>query len=153
MSQPSNKINPWWILLDNQSTCNIFFNKALLQSVHTTNRWLDVHCNAGVCSTNHIGTLWGFGEVWYNLNSMANILSFSKVLKHFDIAFYKHPTPKFIIYLNGGNKYKFIKSDCGLFYLDTEPILRKQLKCTGEPQDKPPSDLVLINTIADNANK
>mmetsp|Transcript_23255 Transcript_23255/g.28002 ORF Transcript_23255/g.28002 Transcript_23255/m.28002 type:complete len:112 (+) Transcript_23255:505-840(+) len=104
-------------------------------------------------STNQIRTVHAFGKVWYNLNGITNILSFSKVLEHFDITFHKHPVPKFIIHLNGGNKYKFIKSDRRLFYLDTEPILWKQLECTGEPDNESPSDLVFINTVADNANK
>jgi hypothetical protein len=68
------------ILLDNQSTVNIFHNKALLKDIRTT-----THCmracysnNAGwTMVMNLISRLPGYpGEVWYNPgNGTANILS------------------------------------------------------------------------------
>ena len=65
-----------WILLDNQSTVNIFCNKDLLKDVRTTGRSMRIRCNAGWTVANMIRRLPGFpGEVWYYPNGIANILS------------------------------------------------------------------------------
>jgi hypothetical protein len=55
-----------WILLDNQSTVNVFCNKELLVDVRETDRTMVIRCNAGVAQTNMMGRLPGYaGEVWY----------------------------------------------------------------------------------------
>jgi hypothetical protein len=69
-----------WILLDNQLTVNIFRNDELLENICRGDTFMDIHCNAGVTSTNLVGgDLPGYGEVWYNPNGIANILSLSRV--------------------------------------------------------------------------
>lgn len=40
---------------------------------------MDIHCNAGVTSTNLVGGLPRYGEVWYSPNGIANIMSLSRV--------------------------------------------------------------------------
>jgi hypothetical protein len=40
---------------------------------------MDIHCNAGVTSTNLVGDLPGYGKVWFNPNGIANILSLLRV--------------------------------------------------------------------------
>ena len=40
---------------------------------------MDIHCNAGVASTDMIGELHGYGTVWYHPDGIANILSLSRV--------------------------------------------------------------------------
>jgi hypothetical protein len=56
-------INPNWILLDNQSTVDVFYNHRLLRNIRKVNTWMDVHCNAGVTSTNLQGEVPGYGMV------------------------------------------------------------------------------------------
>ena len=68
-----------WILLDNQSTVDVFHNKNLLRNVRKSNTSLNIHCNAGVATTNMIGDLKGYGTVWYHPRGIANILSLSRV--------------------------------------------------------------------------
>ena len=74
-----NKVPDSWILLDNQSTVDIFKNSSLLTNIRTANGTMNVHFNAGVSTTNKIGDLRGYGTVWYIPDGMANILSLSKV--------------------------------------------------------------------------
>jgi hypothetical protein len=72
--QKEGRLPKSWILLDNQSTVNIFSNKSLLENVGATDRVMNIRCNAGVTRTNMIGDLPGFdGKVWYNPNGIANI--------------------------------------------------------------------------------
>jgi hypothetical protein len=68
-----------WILLDNQSTVDVFHNADLLKNIRTGEGHMDIHCNAGVTSTNLIGDLPGYGQVWYHPNGIANILSLKRV--------------------------------------------------------------------------
>ena len=48
---------------------------------------MDIHCNAGITSTNMVGDLKGFGEVWYNPKGIANILPMAVVEKHFRVTY------------------------------------------------------------------
>jgi hypothetical protein len=71
-----------WILLDNQSTVDVFHNKKLLKNIRESDTTMEIHFNAGVTTTNLFGDLTGYGTVWYHPNSIANILSLSRVREH-----------------------------------------------------------------------
>ena len=71
-----------WILLDNQSTVDVFHNKDLLKNIRKNDTSMVIHCNAGVTKTNLVGDLEGYGTVLYHPNGIANILSLSKVKKN-----------------------------------------------------------------------
>jgi hypothetical protein len=59
------EINPWWVILDNCSTVNIFSNRRLLKNIRQINMYVDVKCNAGSRTTNWIGDFPGLPEpVW-----------------------------------------------------------------------------------------
>jgi hypothetical protein len=53
------KIPNTWILLDNQSTIDVFCNPALLENIHKVEESISIHCTAGVTSTDMVGTLAG----------------------------------------------------------------------------------------------
>ena len=48
----SSPIPKTWILLDNQSTVDVFHNGDLLKNIRTSDRTMQIHCNAGVTTTN-----------------------------------------------------------------------------------------------------
>lgn len=70
-----------WILLDNQSTVDVFYNAELLQNIRQVGSSIQIHCNAGITTTNLKGDLPGYGTVWYHPKGIANILSLSRVTK------------------------------------------------------------------------
>jgi hypothetical protein len=64
-----------WILLDNQSIVNVFCNAELLTDIREVDIMLTIHSNAGSSDTRWMGTLRGFGDVWFDPNGIANIVS------------------------------------------------------------------------------
>ena len=53
------KLPSTWILLDNQSTVDVFSNQNLITDIRETSSTMNLHCNAGITSTNMIGELRG----------------------------------------------------------------------------------------------
>ena len=41
-----------WVLLDNQSTIDVFVNRRLLRNIRRINQYMYIHCTAGVTRTN-----------------------------------------------------------------------------------------------------
>jgi hypothetical protein len=110
-----------WILLDNQSTVNVFCNAELLSDIREVDITLTIYSNAGSSDTRWMGTLRGFGDVWFDPNGIANIVNFGDAEdRGFDItndtrngsAFYvTNPTT--------GTVRIFRRSADGLYYSDT----------------------------------
>ena len=135
----SKHIPDTWVLLDNQSTIDVFSNPSLLMNIKSVNRSMSIYCNAGVTKTTQVGTLPGYGEVWYHPTGIANILSFSRVrAKGFNIT-YNNKTDSFNIKGADTTEHTFKKSYQGLYYLDTATNER--------------SGSVFITTVANNKSK
>jgi hypothetical protein len=87
-AQLDSRLPKSWVLLDNQSTVNIFYNKALLRDIMVTNHCMRVCCNVGWMVTNKIRRFPGYpGEVWYNPDGIANIISLIDVEKYFHVRY------------------------------------------------------------------
>jgi hypothetical protein len=121
-----------WILLDNQSTVDVFHNDELLKNIREGDGHMDIHNNAGVTSTNIIGDLPGYGPVWYHPNGIANILSLSRVKQKCRVTFDSQDGNAFTVH----STRTFQQSNRGLYYMET--------KLTGT---------LLVHTVADNKSK
>jgi hypothetical protein len=103
-----------WILLDNQSTVDVFINPRLEKDVRVTDTIMHIHCHSGTSCTRLQASLPGYGTVWFDPKGIANILSLSNLKKTYrvtldsstDDTFYVHKsdgsTRKFVALLNGG---------------------------------------------------
>jgi len=124
--------------------------KELLTDIRIGTGTMDIHCNAGITSTNLIGELPGYGTVWLHQGGIANIFSLSRMTKQGYHDTYDS---------EGGNQFKVIKSDRkfrifkesdhGLFYLDTvADRVEDRFDLTDDE-----SRVALINTVDDNCSK
>jgi hypothetical protein len=51
----------------------------MLTSICKVEDKVEIHCTAGTVSTNLMGALNGYGDVWYHADGIANILSLSQI--------------------------------------------------------------------------
>ena len=105
-----------WLLLDNQSTENIFSNKDYLINIWNVNTTLDLALSGGQLTTNYQGDFPGFGTVWYNPNGITNIVSQAMVEDMgYDVEYDKH-IKQYIVTGKRG-KIFFKRSPEGLYYM------------------------------------
>ena len=129
-----------WILLDNQSTVDVFQNAKLLSNIWKNATSMTIHCNAGVTTTSMVGDLSGYGTVWYHPSGIANILSLARVKEHgFHVTYDSTANNEFKLIKPTGGTRIFKQSERGLFYFDTLDVTSN---------DK--SNLMFVNTVEAN---
>ena len=131
-----------WLLLDNQSTIDVFVNRWLLKNIRQIGQYMYIHCTAGVTRTNLVSELPGDGTVWFHPDGIANILSLSRVKTKYQITFDSDENNEFIVHKPDGSTRNFKESSHGLYYHDTSTVVTGVAK-TG---------MVLVTTVADNAS-
>ena len=111
-----------WILLDNQSTIDVFKSKKLLADITKSPNTMTINCNAGSATTNQVGELPGYGQVWYHPSGIANILSLARVREKGFKVEYDHDRNCFTIMKDGDKPHVFYQSPRGLYFLDTSQV-------------------------------
>jgi len=68
-----------WVLLDSPSTVSVFCNAKLLTNIRPCTILLIVLTNGGCQVSKQVGKICNLGTVWYNPQSLANILSLAEI--------------------------------------------------------------------------
>ena len=100
-----------WILLDSQSTVDMFSNPKLLDNIRYAKR---LNCNAGKAIVTKKGNLKGYGTAGYHLGGIANILSLNNVQKKYKVTY--DSSANTIVHTDGTNRV-FMPSKKGAILL------------------------------------
>jgi hypothetical protein len=135
-------INQNWVLLDSESTVNIFSNKKFLKNIRRcdTEQGLRVHRNGRFQDTCMIGDLPGFGPVWYKKGSLANILlSLAAVRKICRITMDTLEEMAIVVHKHNGNKMIFWRAVtvCTTMTLKVKPHQQTTRSSTRYKQTSP----------------
>ena len=118
-SQPPRcSIPDTWVLLDSQSTISVFRNASLLSNIRPSTHPLTVYTNGGHQVSRLLGDIPNFGEVWYNPQSLANILSLAAVRQRCRITMDTAGDPSISVHRRDGSVMIFRESAMGLYYFD-----------------------------------
>jgi Zinc knuckle len=109
-----------WILLDSQSTIDFFQCGNLLHNIHQSATSMDIHSNSGMTTTNLVGEYPGDGEVWYDPNGIANILSMLRMVGlGYTVTYSSADGNAFTVTSPDGSHYGiFRQSPRGLYYME-----------------------------------
>ena len=139
-----NLIPHTWILVDSQSTVSVFKNRRLLSNIRLSFKTLRVHTNGGTQTSTEMGTVKNFGDVWFNTNSLANILSMAHVRKVCRITMDTSLEAAITVHRQDGSHMKFREYQSGLYYFDTAaPTTQPNLTSLSQ-------DYLFLNTVAIN---
>ena len=108
-------IDPSWILLDSQSTISVFNNRDMLTNVRRSPHVLRAITNGGFQDSNMIGEFPNLGDVWYNRESIANILSLAEVRKVCRVTMDTTTEPAMFVHRLDGSLMKFVEHPSGLY--------------------------------------
>ena len=139
-SQSRKNIPDNWILLDSQSTVDIFCNPRLVENIRRVKDRMKIQCNAGTQVTNQVGDLPGYGPVWFDSRAIANILSLKLVKEKYHIQYDSDAKDGFVVTKPNGERFKFVQSSSGLHYLDT----------SNPDPNKSANTTLVVNTVAKN---
>ena len=82
-TQHGGQLPPEWILLDNQTTVDVFNNRRLLKNIRRAKNHMFIHCTAGVAKTNLVGDLYSLVPSRRNCQYTFLIQSQRKISGHF----------------------------------------------------------------------
>jgi hypothetical protein len=112
-------IDPTWILLDSQSTISVFKNPNMLTNIRKSDRTLRAITNGGYQDSNMVGDFPNLGEVWYNCNSIANILSLADVRKVCRVTMDSGIASSINVHRLDGSVMTFYEHESGLYVYST----------------------------------
>ena len=132
-----------WILLDSQSTASVFKTAELLTDIKSNGDTLLMVSNGGgeqlITETGHIR---GYGRVWFNKNSLANILSLADVRRRgWRITMDTAEEAAMTVHRSNGTLMKFKEYSSGLYFFDTNDI------------NNGVENYCLVQTVAENERK
>eukprot|EP00536_Pseudo-nitzschia_multiseries_P016220 jgi/Psemu1/45365/gm1.45365_g len=117
-------INTDWILLDSESSIKLLVNRQMIKDIHEAlnGQHMNIHCNSGEARTNLMGTLPGFGPVWFYPKGIANVLSLALLVSDRFRVTMDTDVENAIFAHKDDCARKFIRSPWNLYYCNMKDI-------------------------------
>ena len=113
-------IDPDWILLDSQSTISVFNNPTMLSNIRKSEHVLRAMTNGGYQDSHMVGDFANLGTVWFNSESIANILSLADVTKVCRVTMDSGKEASISVHRKDGSVMKFVEHPSGLYVFDSK---------------------------------
>jgi len=128
---PNRQVDHTNILLDTGSNCSVFNNQEYVRNIRHSELLLSAQNNGGELVSTHVGDLPGFFEVWYNPDSIMNILSFDQVKDRYRVTLDSAETSAIPVHLGQDKKLLFTPKGNGLYLLSNISVLttNKNIMC------------------------
>jgi hypothetical protein len=108
------------ILLDSQSTMDLFCNPNLVEEITKTNKKMKLQSNGGTMTVDQKAKMAGYiHDVWFSTNAITNILALRNVTKQYRVT-YDSTDQMFVVHREHQNKpnMEFKMHESGLHYFD-----------------------------------
>ena len=141
--QNGGDVNPKWLLLDSQSSCNIICNPDLVNNIHKhpAGGTVWIHCNARTKIVDTVADLPGLGMVWSDESCIANCLSLARVSDHFRVTLDTAVSQGIFVHRSNGTARRFDRTECNLYACDLSQEEEFMLVTTVSGQKEYYSDL------------
>jgi hypothetical protein len=108
-----------WVLLDSQSSISVINSPHMVTNIRESPHPVCARTNGGSQTSTLIADFKNLGTVWYNPESIANILSLSQVRKVCRITMDTTQELAMVLHKQDGTTMKFQEHTDGLYYYDT----------------------------------
>ena len=130
---PGPRLNKTWLLLDNQSSVDLFVNDKFLTNISKAASPTTVYCNAGktICDKEgdfispQVGTI----RVKFNTNGICNIISLKTLQRRFKITYDSSQESSFCVHTPSGVVH-FKQCGKGLHFLNLDKTKHPDVLCT-----------------------
>ena len=110
------------VLLDNQSTIDVFQNTDLFLNIRDTGKHMRIHCNAGITTRTLMRDIPGYGKVWFHTQGKSNIISLARLKEK-----YRINGNKFVVLKKYGSK-RTVKKRILYFSVSDDSIEKIKIK-------------------------
>ena len=128
-----------WILLDSESSVDLFCNSRYVKNIRKAHTVLHLNTNAGSMAVNQMATLDGYGDVWFHPRAITNVLSLANVRRKHTVTYNSNQELAFIVH-TPTKTVKFQECENNLHIY--KPSQAESIHGT-----------ILVETIKDNATK